>query len=86
MLLACLQIHGLDLKFGIYEDYGNKTCAGYPGILQNMELDAQTLASFNIDYLKVDGCNADAKDMDKGNSKLLSNLIEKINIILRLTL
>ena len=24
-------IHKLGLKFGIYEDYGNLTCGGYPG-------------------------------------------------------
>ena len=25
-------IHSKGLKFGIYEDYGNFTCGGYPGI------------------------------------------------------
>jgi hypothetical protein len=32
------------LKFGLYEDYGNLTCGGYPGVLQHMELDAKTFA------------------------------------------
>ena len=27
------KIHSMGLKFGIYEDYGNFTCGGYPGIL-----------------------------------------------------
>ena len=36
--------HKLGLKFGIYEDYGTKTCAGYPGSLGYFDIDAQTFA------------------------------------------
>lgn len=43
--------------FGIYSDAGNETCGGYPGSLNYEELDAQTFASWGIDYLKLDGCN-----------------------------
>jgi hypothetical protein len=39
-----LTLFSLGLKFGLYEDYGNLTCGGYPGVLQNMELDAKTFA------------------------------------------
>ena len=46
------------LKFGIYEDYGNYTCGGYPGILGHLEEDAQTIADWGVDYIKVDGCYA----------------------------
>ena len=60
------RIHGMGLKFGMYEDYGNYTCGGYPGILGHLELDAQTFASWEIDYLKVDGCYANTNDMDDG--------------------
>jgi alpha-N-acetylgalactosaminidase len=28
-------VHSKGLKFGIYEDYGFLTCAGYPGIIKN---------------------------------------------------
>ena len=49
------QIHGLGLKFGIYEDYGNFTCAGYPGIIGHMDVDADTFASWEVDYVKLDG-------------------------------
>ncbi len=48
-------IHGKGLKFGIYEDYGNFTCAGYPGILGHMDVDADTFASWDVDYVKLDG-------------------------------
>ena len=39
-------IHSKGLKFGIYEDYGNFTCGGYPGILGHLEIDAQTMAEW----------------------------------------
>lgn len=54
------------MKFGIYEDYGTKTCQGYPGVIDHMELDAQTFAKWDADYVKLDGCFADIHDMDKG--------------------
>ncbi|KAB8071821.1 putative alpha-galactosidase A [Aspergillus leporis] len=44
-------------KFGIYEDSGNLTCGGYPGSLGYEKIDAETFASWGIDYLKLDGCN-----------------------------
>ncbi|XP_041360053.1 alpha-galactosidase A-like isoform X2 [Gigantopelta aegis] len=59
-------IHSKGLKFGIYEDYGTKTCAGYPGSLEHMKLDAQTFADWEVDLLKFDGCYSDPKTMDKG--------------------
>ena len=33
-------VHKLGLKFGIYEDYGNYTCGGYPGVLGHMQVSA----------------------------------------------
>lgn len=59
-------IHAKGLKFGIYEDYGNFTCGGYPGILGHLETDAQTFADWQVDYIKVDGCYADTNTMDDG--------------------
>jgi hypothetical protein len=50
-------IHSKGLKFGIYEDIGTKTCAGFPGSLYYLQLDAQTFADWHVDYLKFDGCN-----------------------------
>ncbi|KAJ5636412.1 uncharacterized protein N7484_009725 [Penicillium longicatenatum] len=47
---------------GIYEDAGNETCGGYPGSFQHEEQDAETFASWGIDYLKLDGCNVYAED------------------------
>jgi hypothetical protein len=61
-----LQVHGLGLKFGIYEDYGTHTCAGFPGSKYYMEMDAQTFADWGVDYLKLDGCWSDPHEMDSG--------------------
>ncbi|KAK6013331.1 hypothetical protein OSTOST_21383 [Ostertagia ostertagi] len=54
-----LQMHVRGLKFGIYEDFGTKTCAGFPGSLGHLQLDANTFAEWEVDYLKLDGCNVD---------------------------
>jgi alpha-N-acetylgalactosaminidase len=59
-------VHSLGLKFGIYEDYGNFTCAGYPGIMGHLETDANTFASWDVDYVKLDGCYSLPTDMDVG--------------------
>lgn len=61
-------MHARGLKFGIYEDFGNFTCAGYPGILNDLELDAKTFADdWQVDYVKLDGCYAFPSQMDKGD-------------------
>jgi alpha-galactosidase len=51
-------VHSKGLKIGIYEDRGSATCAGYPGSYGNEKTDANTFASWGIDYLKYDNCNA----------------------------
>ena len=87
-----IQIHGLGLKYGIYEDYGNYTCGGYPGVYGNEELDAQTIADWGADYIKLDGCYMDPKMMDEGmkiiyyivNLFVVQNIfiLKKSNIVL----
>ncbi|UYV66836.1 hypothetical protein LAZ67_4003038 [Cordylochernes scorpioides] len=55
-------VHQKGLKLGIYTDIGSKTCGGYPGTQDHYDIDAQTLAEWEIDMLKVDGCYANASD------------------------
>ncbi len=55
-------VHSLGLKLGIYEDVGTKTCAGYPGSYGHYQQDAQTLASWGIDFVKMDWCNVPFSD------------------------
>jgi alpha-galactosidase len=51
-------IHSLGLKFGIYSSPGPKTCAGYEGSYRHEKQDAETYASWGVDYLKYDWCSA----------------------------
>ncbi len=54
------QIHGMGLKFGIYEDAGDETCAKFPGSWNFFLKDADTFANWKVDYIKLDGCNLPA--------------------------
>jgi alpha-galactosidase len=50
-------VHARGLKLGIYEDVGTHTCAGYPGSYGHVQQDADTFASWGIDFVKVDWCS-----------------------------
>ena len=50
-------IHSKKATIGIYSDEGTKTCGGYPGSAGYEANDAETFAAWEIDYLKLDGCN-----------------------------
>ncbi|HEY0935948.1 MAG TPA: hypothetical protein VGD91_19680, partial [Trebonia sp.] len=68
-------VHSLGLKLGIYEDGGTETCAGYPGSLGHETTDANTFASWGVDYLKYDNCNAGSESpqtRDTAMSKALA--------------
>jgi len=52
-------VHSLGLKLGIYEDAGTMTCAGFPGSLGHETTDANSFASWGVDYLKYDNCYSD---------------------------
>ncbi|KAH1006647.1 hypothetical protein HUJ05_007357, partial [Dendroctonus ponderosae] len=69
-------VHAKGLKFGIYADYGTKTCAGYPGSIEYLKLDAQTFADWGVDYLKLDGCHSDVLSMEAGYSLMSTFLNE----------
>jgi alpha-galactosidase len=51
-------VHSKGLKLGIYSDAAEKTCGKQPGSFGYEEKDAQTFASWGIDYLKDDYCFA----------------------------
>lgn len=50
-------IHSLGLKAGIYSSPGPKTCGGFTGSYQHEQQDADSYASWGIDYLKYDWCS-----------------------------
>ena len=49
-------IHSKGLKFGIYGDAGILTCQKRPGSLWYEAIDANSFASWGVDYLKYDNC------------------------------
>lgn len=59
-------IHEKGLKFGMYSCSGVLTCSGYPGSYGHEFEDAQTFASWGVDFLKYDYCefldSADVKN------------------------
>jgi alpha-galactosidase len=50
-------VHAKGLKLGIYLDRGTETCGHFPGSYGYEIQDANTLASWEIDYLKYDNCS-----------------------------
>ncbi|MBV4357552.1 putative Ig domain-containing protein [Pinibacter aurantiacus] len=52
-------LHSNGLKFGIYSSPGPRTCGGYLGSYQHEKQDADSYASWGIDYLKYDWCSYD---------------------------
>ncbi|XP_053550430.1 alpha-N-acetylgalactosaminidase [Bombina bombina] len=68
-------VHSKGLKLGIYGDMGNYTCMGYPGTtLENIKVDADTFASWEVDMLKFDGCYSNAVDKAIGYPKMSAAL------------
>ena len=56
-------VHSNNLKFGTYTDRGTQTCMKRPGSFGYEEIDAETYASWGIDYVKEDSCSAPGKDI-----------------------
>ena len=53
-------IHGRGLKYGIYASIGTTTCSGgTAGSLDHEYQDVAQFASWGVDYIKADRCNAD---------------------------
>ncbi|GGT14540.1 alpha-galactosidase [Streptomyces tanashiensis] len=58
------QLHAKGLKYGVYLDSGTYTCGGYPGSWGHYQADVDLLASWGVDYIKLDGCNMPAAASD----------------------
>lgn len=63
-------IHAMGLKLGIYSSPGPLTCGGYTASYQHELQDAQSFASWGIDYLKYDWCSYDQIAKDKSIPEL----------------
>jgi alpha-galactosidase len=67
-------VHGKGLKLGIYTDAGTGTCEKRPGSLNHEVQDAKTYASWGIDYVKIDWCNAEGLDPEVQYAKFRDGL------------
>jgi alpha-galactosidase len=63
------KLHALGLGFGMYSDAGKYTCGGYAGSLGYETVDADTFASWGVDYLKYDNCY----NMGQAGNQLISS-------------
>lgn len=70
-------IHSKGLKMGIYSDAGSQTCGGRPGSRGYEFQDAQTYASWGVDYLKYDWCNTDGLKAE-GAYKTITAALRKV--------
>jgi len=62
-------LHARSLTLGLYTAESALTCAGYPASLHVEALDANTFASWSVDYVKVDGCG-DVRDYPAGYKRM----------------
>lgn len=53
----CERVNNLGLKLGIYSSNGTLTCEDLPASLGNEAVDADTFASWGIEYFKYDFCH-----------------------------
>jgi alpha-galactosidase len=63
-------IHSKGLKFGLYSDAGDKTCAGRPGSMGHEYQDARMYASWGVDYLKYDWCHTGKRNAEEAYSTM----------------
>ena len=64
-------VHAKGMNFGIYTDRGYWTCEGRPGSAGFEEIDAKTFASWGVDYVKTDSCNAPDSLEDEPSSEAI---------------
>ena len=70
-------VHAKGLKLGLYSDHGLKTCGGRPGGYGYEYLDANTYASWGVDYLKYDNCNLPPGDIPQADYFHMSDALMK---------
>ena len=56
MKFVASELHKMGFLFGMYSSAGEMTCARYEGSLDHEEKDAESWASWDVDYLKYDNC------------------------------
>lgn len=70
------QVHEMGLKLGIYESVGDTTCQHLPGSLGHYQQDANTFATWGIDFLKFDTCgSAEGTDLSADYQQMGKDLL-----------
>jgi alpha-galactosidase len=70
-------VHSKGLKFGLYSDHGLQTCQDRPGTYGYEYTDANTYASWGVDYLKYDNCVLPSGDNIKNDYALMADALLK---------
>jgi alpha-galactosidase len=70
------QIHAMGLKLGVYESVGTTTCQRLPGSAGHYQQDADTFASWGVDFLKFDYCGVPSgSDQSAGYEQMSQDLL-----------
>jgi alpha-galactosidase len=67
-------VHAKGLRFGLYSDAGGGTCQKRPGSKGHEAIDAQSYASWGVDYLKYDWCDTDGMDTHEAYGRMSAAL------------
>ena len=70
MAAVAAYVHSKGLKLGLYESPTYHTCQGFPGSLGHEQQDADLFASWGIDFLKYDNCEASDPSQRVGEEAL----------------
>lgn len=60
------QVHDKNLKLGIFSDLGRMTGGGRPGSGGFYEIDANTFAEWEVDYVKMSAASALPNNLEAG--------------------
>jgi alpha-galactosidase len=79
MKLTIDYVHSLGLTFGLYTSVGDETCHGgwSPGSLGHFQQDADTFASWGVDYVKIDYCGKGDDPAGHHNMSLAMNATKR---------
>ena len=81
-LFVFYQLHARGMKLGLYLEAGNTTKNGYPGSLNHMQTDVQTLVGWGVDMVTLDAYNVqDTGSLDQGTYSIHCN--ENIIILVK---
>jgi alpha-galactosidase len=70
------QLHGMGLKLGVYESVGTTTCQRLPGSAGHYQQDADTFASWGVDFVKFDYCGVPSgSDQSAGYEQMSQDLL-----------